>query len=329
MKNNLLNLFKLLIFSILIVNFNEIILNTKSNNKDYKLVKLYDYVCEKFDEQLQFDSMRFSNNNTPKLTDQEIVTIYLFVMEHQGIFKMNKIHQFASEYLLSWFPDLGSYQAFNRRINRLSNVMNTLVGMLLTEFTPKECSTKFSVLDSMPIVTCSGKRSGKVAPEITDKGFCSTKIMYYYGMKLHALGFCNPTKLPHPEQIIFTAASVNDFALFKEAWSEKENRTFFGDKIYQSKSFFTDMYTNFNSEMLTPVKAVKGMPDVLKKFDRAANDLYSRAVSKIRQPIEALFSWLIEKSDIQKASKVRSTKGLNLHVYGRLAAAFITLLFNS
>ena len=329
MKNSLLNLFKLLIFSILIVNFNEIILNTNSNNKDFKLVKLYDYVCKKFDEQLQFESMRFSNNNTPKLTDQEIITIYLFVMEHQGIFKMNKIHQFASEYLLSWFPDLGSYQAFNHRINRLSNVMNTLVGMLLTEFTPKECSSEFSVLDSMPIVTCSGKRSGKVAPEITDKGYCSTKSMYYYGMKLHALGFCNPTKLPHPEQIIFTVASVNDFALFKEAWSEKENRTFFGDKIYQSKNFFTDMHANFNSEMLTPVKAIKGMPDVLKKFDRAANDLYSRAVSKIRQPIEALFSWLIEKSDIQKASKVRSTKGLNLHVYGRLAAAFITLLFNS
>jgi len=42
-------------------------------------------------------------------------------------------------------------------------------------------------------------------------------------MKLLALWFCNPNKLPHPEQIIFTPASVNDFTLFKEAWSEKEN----------------------------------------------------------------------------------------------------------
>jgi hypothetical protein len=81
--------------------------------------------------------------------------------------------------------------------------------------------------------------------------------------------------------------------------------------------------------MLTPVKAVKGIPDVLRKFDRAANDLYSRAVSRIRQPIEDLSSWLIEKSDIQKASKVRSKKGVNLHVYGRLAVAFISLIFNS
>ena len=111
------------------------------------------------------------------------------------------------------------------------------MGMLSNEFAPTECSTKFSVLVSMPIVTCPGKRSGKVAPEITDKGYCSTKSMYYYGMKLHALGFCNPNKLPHPEQIIFSAASENDFALFKAAWSEKENRTFFGDKIYNYTSF--------------------------------------------------------------------------------------------
>jgi len=63
------------------------------------------------------------------------------------------------------------------------------------------------------------------------------------------------------------------------------------------------MKDSYNSEMLTPVKAIKGMPDVLKKFDRAANDLYFRAVSKIRQPIEALFSWLIEKAVYKKQVK--------------------------
>ena len=101
MNYNALNFIKLLIFSTLTVNFNKIILDTNSNNKDYKLVKIYDYVCEKFGEHLEFECQRFSNNNEPKLTDQEIITIYLFVMHHQGIFKMNKIHQFAHEYLLS------------------------------------------------------------------------------------------------------------------------------------------------------------------------------------------------------------------------------------
>ena len=120
-------------------------------------------------------------------------------------------------------------------------------------------------------------------------------------MKLHALGFRRIDKLPHPEQIVFTPASVNDLALYKDLWPEIENRTLFGDKIYNDDGFFQNMNETFNFEMLPPVKAAKGMANALKNFDSAANDLYSRAVSKIRQPIESPFNWLIHKADIQKA----------------------------
>ena len=118
----------------------------------------------------------------------------------------------------------------------------------------------------MPIITYSGKRTGKVAKEITDKGYNSTKGFYYYGLKLHALGFRRMGKLPHPEQILFTPASVNDLALYKEAWSKINNRVFYGDKIYNDKDFFMNMKNNFESEMLTPVKGVKGMPDAIKNL---------------------------------------------------------------
>jgi len=75
--------------------------------------------------------------------------------------------------------------------------------------------------------------------------------------------------------------------------------------------------------MLTPVKGIKGQTETIKMWDKAANDLFSTAVSKVRQPIESLFNWLIEKTDIQRASKVRSTKGLMVHVFGRIEAACI------
>ena len=327
MKNNVLNLFKSLIISILIVNFDKAILDKDINNKDYKLVKIYDYVCEKYESELQYSCQRFSNNNRPKFTDQEIMAIYLFVMQHMGIFTKKRIYQFARDYLMGWFPGLGSYQAFNNRVNRLSGAMGALMEGLFVEFAPEDCSSEISLLDSMPIITSSGKRPNRVAPGMADKGYCPTKGMYYHGMKLHALGFWRKGGMPHPERIIFTPASVNDLSLYKEAWSEIPGRTFFGDKIYHDHDFFRDIKDRYNSEMLTPVKAVKGMPDVLRNFDRAANDLYSRAVSRMRQPIESLFNWLIEKADIQKASKVRSTGGLILHAYGRLAAAFIVLIF--
>lgn len=296
-----------------------------SKDKDDKLVKIYCFICDKFEE-LQFYCERFSNNNKPEFTDQEIMTIYLYTMHHEGHMKVKHIHRFASEYLRSWFPKLGSYQAFNNRLNKLNGVFTRLVEILLTDYQPEDCDLNQSLLDSMPIITCSGKRSGKVATEITDKGFCSTKGMYYYGLKLHLLGYRRKGKLPHPEQILFTPASVNDITVYKKAWSMIQNRVFFGDKIYLDHDLNNEMIKNQNSEMLTPVKAVKGMSDVIKKRIKAADDLFSTAVSRIRQPVEALFNWLIEKADIQKASKVRSTKGLMIHAFGRLAAAFITLV---
>jgi len=289
-----------------------------------KLIRIYFFICDKFKE-LKYYCERFSNNNKPELTDPEIMTIYLFVMHQQGHFKVKHIHRFASEYLMSWFPKLGSYQAFNNRLNRLTGAFSRLVELLVTDFRPEDCCLDQSLMDSMPIITCSGKRSGKVAREIADKGYCSTKGMYYYGLKLHLLGFRRIGKLPHPEQILYTPASVNDVTVFKEAWSEINDRTFFGDKIYFVNDLNEHMLKHQRSETMAPIKAVKGMTDVIKQRIKAADDLFSTAVSRIRQPVESMFNWLIEKTDIQKASKVRSTKGLLIHAFGRLAAAFIKL----
>ncbi|MDD2278380.1 MAG: transposase, partial [Bacteroidales bacterium] len=75
-------------------------------------------------------------------------------------------------------------------------------------------------------------------------------------------------------------------------------------------------------------KGVKGQSECLKCFDKAAADLFSTAVSRVRQPIESFFNWLEEKAGIQRASKVRSTNGLLVHVFGRLAVAFMCLFFN-
>lgn len=295
-----------------------------SKDKDDKLIRIYFYICDKFEE-LQFYCERFSNNNKPEFTDQEIMTLYLYIMHHEGHTKVKEIHRFASEYLVSWFPKLGSYQAFNNRLNKLGGAFTRLVEIILEEFQPEDCCLDQSLLDSMPIITCSGKRSSKVAREIADKGYCSTKGMYYYGLKLHLLGFRRIGKLPHPEQILFTPASVNDLTVFREAWSGFENRTFWGDKIYFVNDLNENMLKYQNSEMLSPIKAVKGMEEVIKQRIKAANDLFSTAVSRVRQPIEAIFNWLIEKTDIQAASKIRSTKGLMIHAFGRLATAFITL----
>jgi len=297
--------------------------------KELKLIAIYLYVCQLYDIEFKYTCARFSNNSEPVFTDQEILTIYLFAMHAEQRFKISQIYEYADGYLRSWFPHLPSYPAFVMRINRLSEVFKSLAINLIENFQPVDCDKQNSLLDSLPIITCSGKRKGKFAQEVTDKGYCSTKSMFYYGLKLHALGFRRISQLPFPEEFLLTPASENDLNLFRQAWGGIENRVFFGDKIYHDVAYFENAFETHNSIMLTPIKGVKGQTKNIKQWDKAANDLFSTSVSKVRQPIESLFNWLIEKTDIQRASKVRSTQGLMVHVFGRIAAAYIFLIFNS
>jgi hypothetical protein len=299
-----------------------------SDYQALKLICIYFTVSELYENELCYVSQRFTNNSEPEFTDQEAMTIYLYAMSEEERFTILQIYKLADRYLRSWFPLLPSYVAFNKRINRLGEAFRTLSGILLSSKIPAGCRRDYSLLDSMPIITCSGKRSPKVALELTDKSFCSTKNLFYHGLKLHALAFHKPKGLPHPESFVITPASENDLNVFKQNWAGIQDRTFWGDKIYHDNPFFDKLAKENNSTMYTPVKGIKDMPDILKHWDRAANDLFSRAVSRIRQPIESLFNWLIQKTDIQRASKVRSSKGLIVHVFGRIAAAFIGLIFD-
>ena len=45
--------------------------------------------------------------------------------------------------------------------------------------------------------------------------------------------------------------------------------------------------------LFTPVKIVKGTPECIKQRNFAVNNLFSTAVSKVRQSVEAFFNWLI------------------------------------
>jgi hypothetical protein len=158
------------------------------SEKEFKLIQIYMYICDLYDQELKYYCQRYSNNCNPAFTDQEIMTIYLFAGHCQKYFQIKDIYNFASEYLSSWFPKLPSHQTFNLRLNRLSAVFGILSERLISSFMPADCDKGISLVDSLPIITCAGRnRQGKVAVEITTKGYCSTKNMYYYGLKLHAL----------------------------------------------------------------------------------------------------------------------------------------------
>ena len=187
------------------------------------------------------------------------------------------IHTFTQEFLLSWFPKLPSYQTFNYRLNLMSEVISELVRHLITFFKPADCDNLISLVDSMPIITCKGKnKTGKVATEIATKGYCSTKNMYYFGLKLHTVAFRRPGTIPFPEMMFLSSAEENDLTVLKrEAADSLVNRNIFADKAYSDFHFWNEKQEKQAVSMLTPVKAIKGKEPVITQRDKAARDLFS------------------------------------------------------
>jgi len=287
-----------------------------------KLIELYCAVCQHYDTTLIAHAQRQSNNFCPKFTDEECITTYIWGLANQK-FEVKACHEFIKGYYDGWFPDLPSYQAYNNRICYLADAFKALADTLTRGIGLDISHSDFS-FDSMPIVVASSKRSGsaKVADELCNKGYCASKDMYYYGVKLHILAQCNYKAMPTPALMAVSRASEHDLTVAKDMLSDVRDIRIFGDTAFIDKAWQTYMSAENNVTVLTPVKREKGQKR-LSSRDR----LYSAAVSGVKQAIESLNNWLICKTDIQRASKVRSTAGLIAFLFARIAYA--CFVFNS
>ena len=111
--------------------------------------------------------------------------------------------------------------------------------------------------------------------------------------------------------------------VLKEAVLVPRPGTLFGDKAYRDQATKQALAAQ-RTTICTPDKKEKAQ----KVYKVGQSGLWSRFVSQMRQPIESFFNWLLEKTDIQHAAKVRSSEGLQVHCYGKLTAAFYLLCFN-
>jgi hypothetical protein len=292
----------------------------------HTLVRIYLFVCRHYRGRLAAAVQRQSNNDQPDFTDEEVLTVYLFGLAKKRE-TISDIHEYAEDHFSDWFPDLPSYQSYNRRLNRLKAVFSPLVEKALEEIDGEGARKNIlRIADSMPIMMAKGQRASQatVASErVPDVGYCSSKDTFYHGVKLHVVAEQRSGTLPLLDQAGLTPGSENDLEALRRVLPTIEGGILCGDKAYCDGPLKERLAEDQNLDLLTPIKKEKGQ-----KTLPAADKLYSEAVSRLRQSIESLFSWIDEKTGIQRASKVRSYQGLVVHVFGRLAAAMLILALN-
>jgi len=289
-----------------------------------KLIGLYCAVCDHYDNTLVYYAQRQSNNFCPKFTDSECIATAIWGIHNQK-FEVKACYEFIRDYYGDWFPDLPSYQAYNRRICFLADAIKELASLLVCDIGLDLDHSDF-VIDSLPVVVAKTSRSGraKAAAEMCNKGYCASKDMWYYGVKLHTLAQCNNKSLPTPANMTVSKASEHDLPVAKhELLDGVSDIRVFGDTAFADKEWQNQMLEKHNVEIITPIKR-KPRQKKLPYWD----SIFSTAVSSVKQVIESFNNWIIEKTKIQNASKIRSSSGLTAFIFARVACA-IFFGFNS
>ena len=284
-------------------------------NWQNQLITIYVYVCKHYQDNLWVYSQRMSNYADLSFSDEEVITLYLFGVIDKNR-EIKKIYEYTDRHLREWFPRLPSYTAYVQRLNIVADVFASLLEIIQQEQESKSHEYVW-LMDSFPVALAKQGHRFKacVAEELADAGYCSTKKLYFYGVRVHVVGRRQAGTLPNPEYIGVTGASHHDGKIFEQIRPELANNELYGDKAYQRPDA-KDVRETQNLTVLTPIKKQKGQ-----KYLEPQDQWLSTAVSRIRQPIETLFGWIEEKTGIECASKVRSYNGLMVHVFGKLTAA--------
>ncbi|MCL2684109.1 MAG: transposase [Synergistaceae bacterium] len=285
-------------------------------NNIHNLIGLYCYICEAYDSRLHVNVQRLRNNNRPQFTDAEVLTVYLWGLS-QRLLTLRAIHEFTKAHLLDWFPDIPSYQAFARRLADLNPALMEIVEVLV-EGNGSDTSAP-CLLDSMPVIVgqTRRRRALRSARGLCDIGYCATKQLHYYGVKLSVLGRSRAGTIPSLTMFAISPANESDITLGREILANESDLRVFADRGYHSASWQQELALR-NVILHTPPKRQRNSPPLTD-----AQRSRSRFISSVRQPIESFFAFLHSRFRLHDASSVRSVKGLISFVCGRLAAALL------
>lgn len=233
------------------------------------------------------------------------------------------MHQFIKQYWSEYFPKLPSYQTFVARLNRLEPTFQSLGAELQARLRVAHIPEIDQVIDSLPVMLARGGHAytATVARETADVGYCASKKQYFHGVRLHAIARRRSGRLPCPQQIWLREASCHDVRGVKEQAPELPTTTLFADSAYADQAFEQQLAAQ-GTALRTPKKKPKGQQ--LSPGEKH----YNRCVSRLRQPVEGLFSWFNKKTGLQDAGTVRSDDALKVHCFGKLTVAYLILVFN-
>ncbi len=158
---------------------------------------------------------------------ERLITIYLYVCKHYQLCLCGS----AFTRLISQITQLCGVCA------ALESGVRCVCALIGTDSarTRGQESRQVWLIDSFPVALAKQCRRFEacVAKALADSGYCSTKKLYYYGVRVHVIGRRQSGSLPIPGYIGVTGASDHEGKIFDQIRPYLHNNELYGDKAYQ------------------------------------------------------------------------------------------------
>ncbi len=126
-------------------------------------------------------------------------------------------------------------------------------------------------MDSCPVILAKGPRSGhaKVATELCEKSYNSSRDEWYYAVKLHAFVSRYTGHLPTPLTLMVSDSAIHDLTAAKQIIEDGLSLNpgcLFADKAYIDAAWADSLMQNHAIRIFTPrknIKAILSFPAIL------------------------------------------------------------------
>lgn len=246
----------------------------------------------------------------PRLSDLELISLSL-TAEYMGIDSENHLFRILPVFFINKIERT----VYNRRRRRLMDFTNSIRLQLSEIFNEFE---NYFIVDSMPLEVCKISRStrSKVCKEaefsFTDRGFCASQKISFYGYKLHAV--CSVGGVF--QSVDLSAASVHDIHYLKDIQHQMSDCILIGDKGYLSESIQLNLFETANIRLDTP---------------KRKNQKYYKpqfyAFKKKRKRIETLFSQLCDQFMIRR-NYAKTFSGFKTRIISKITSLTVIQYIN-
>ena len=253
---------------------------------------------------------------TPQISDAEIVTLAVMqaLLSHTSEARWLR---YARKHLQHLFPYLPQQPGYNKRLRKLAETLNWLVGMLARD--TSLWSDDVWVVDSTP-VECARSREAVHRSDLAgwaEYGYCASHSRFFWGLRLHLLSTLHGL----PVGLALTGAKADERQVLLDILcadptlvADRPGQILIGDKNYFGHQFEAEL-VDAGLHLLRPAR--KG------ESERAGSQFFK----PLRQHVESIFDTYKGQLDLEQHGG-RTPAGVIVRVLQRILALTTTIWHN-